>query len=250
MLLGADGERNLTDLEHLAELLSAETHTGGHGRGGTTAAAAAAVLDDLGGTAVDEVAGDAVQRRIESEADAVQVTTIHASKGLEFPVVLLPELWSPGPRVQAGDVLSYFDQDEQRRVLDVSTAQPATDEATGRSKRDVAPIAYDETRRQNCGDQHRLTYVALTRAVHHAAVWWTRCGTGNNLAGLTRMLAGVANTDHPADVAAQVPQGPGVGRRAPRAVPVDPGAPGDRRWRRPSDPHSSWTGRPPGRPPS
>ena len=33
VLRGADGERNLTDLEHLAELLSAETHIGGHGSG-------------------------------------------------------------------------------------------------------------------------------------------------------------------------------------------------------------------------
>ncbi len=159
---------------------------------------------------MDEVAGEAVQRRIESEADAVQVMTIHASKGLEFPVVLLPELWSGGNRVRAGDVYSFFDQQRERRVLDVSTAPPPPEgKKKGPTKAEVAPLAHGETRRQNCGDQHRLTYVALTRAVHQAVVWWAPGGSGTNLAGLTRMLAGVA-TDHPADEKAPVPTGPAL----------------------------------------
>ena len=35
-------------------------------------------------------------RRLESDAEAVQVLTIHRSKGLEFPVVYCPYLWEPG----------------------------------------------------------------------------------------------------------------------------------------------------------
>ena len=34
-------------------------------------------------------------RRLESDAEAVQVLTMHRSKGLEFPVVYYPDLWEP-----------------------------------------------------------------------------------------------------------------------------------------------------------
>ena len=36
-------------------------------------------------------------RRLESDAEAVQVLTMHRSKGLEFPVVYYPDLWEPSP---------------------------------------------------------------------------------------------------------------------------------------------------------
>ena len=35
-------------------------------------------------------------RRLESDAEAVQVLTIHRSKGVEFPIVYYPYLWEPG----------------------------------------------------------------------------------------------------------------------------------------------------------
>ena len=41
------------------------------------------------------VVHDNEMRRIDSDAAAVQVTTLHGSKGLEYPVVLLPFNWHP-----------------------------------------------------------------------------------------------------------------------------------------------------------
>ncbi|NLV56388.1 MAG: UvrD-helicase domain-containing protein, partial [Acidimicrobiales bacterium] len=190
LLAGPDGERSLTDLEHLAELIQAEA--GGPGRG-LTAGSALAVLDSLGGTPDDELAADAAQRRIDSDADAVQVMTIHGAKGLEFPFVLLPTLWAGGNRVKAGTPLTYYDAARDVRVVDLSNGyvRPGNKTATGVRSLKGAKDAVKETLRQNCGDQHRLTYVALTRAVHQTVVWWADHGrSGSGLTGLARLLFG------------------------------------------------------------
>ena len=200
LLREPDGERNLTDLEHLADLIQAEA--GARGRG-LTAGSALAVLDSLGGTPDDELAADAAQRRIDSDADAVQVMTIHAAKGLEFPFVLLPTLWAGGRRTQA--VIPYSFAESGTRVLDLTMEKPANP-ATGprRSPADLAPKSREATLRQNCGDQHRLTYVALTRAVHQTVVWWTRPkGSGGELTGLARLLFG--GGDEAADQKVTIP---------------------------------------------
>ena len=181
LLATRDGERDLTDVEHLAELLHANSL--GPSAGGVTAAAALGVLNELGGTAEDEVASDAVQRRIESEADAVQIMTVHGSKGLEFPVVLLPELYAGGVAVEARGDYAYFDLHQERRVLDVSTKRPAADGRSEVTRPKAAPTASAETKRQNCGNQHRLTYVALTRAQHQSVVWWSPTGKGPTSVG-------------------------------------------------------------------
>ena len=85
-----DGERRLTDLRHVAQLLHA-----------------AASTEQLGSTALtgwlrrrideadDDTSNEERSRRLESDAEAVQVLTIHRSKGLEFPIVYAPFLWEP-----------------------------------------------------------------------------------------------------------------------------------------------------------
>ncbi|MBV2131001.1 exodeoxyribonuclease V subunit beta [Arsukibacterium indicum] len=78
-----DGERALTDLLHLAELLqqAAQQLDGEQ-----------ALLRYLSEQIQQRGAGDNEQQkvRLESDAELVQVITIHKSKGLEYPLVFLP----------------------------------------------------------------------------------------------------------------------------------------------------------------
>ncbi len=201
LLAAAQGERNLTDLEHLAELVHAEVTSRG---GGLSASTALTILDGLCSAPTDEVASESAQRRIESDADAVQIMTIHGAKGLEFPIVLLPLLWSGGKRVQAEVPYSFYDEGQAHRVLDVSTGHPKDENRRERSPAKMAPVAAAEAKRQACGDQHRMTYVALTRAVHQSVVWWTPVGGSGGLSGLARLLFG-ASGDGAADGKVAVP---------------------------------------------
>ena len=107
------GERFMTDLRHVAQLL----HD-------------AAVSEGVGPTALANWLGRRIAeadrdneneertRRLESDAQAVQVITVHRSKGLEFPVVLVPYAWDGW--VFPIDVPVFHDPDNtNRRTIDV-----------------------------------------------------------------------------------------------------------------------------------
>lgn len=144
----------MTDLRQIGQLLHA-----------------AAVSDGLGSTALtawlrrriaeaERDAGDEDRsRRLESEAEAVQVLTIHRSKGLEFPVVYCPYLWEGYS--QEDKVPVFHDPGNNNlRTIDVSR------EGAGFSRHQH--LALTERR----GEDLRLLYVALTRAKHQATAWW------------------------------------------------------------------------------
>jgi exodeoxyribonuclease V beta subunit len=78
----AQGERSLTNLLHLGELLQA-TSLQLQGKG-----ALIRYLEDQ--LRNPQASGDAAQLRLESDANLVQVVTLHKSKGLEYPLVFLP----------------------------------------------------------------------------------------------------------------------------------------------------------------
>src|SRR5439155_63726 len=91
-LLGeAGGERALTDLRHVGQLLHTAVTTDGLGVTALTAWLRQRIAE-----AEEDTNSEERSRRLESDAEAVQVLTIHRSKGLEFPVVYLPYLWEPG----------------------------------------------------------------------------------------------------------------------------------------------------------
>ena len=117
-------------------------------------------------------------RRVETDEDAVHITTVHSANGLEYPVVLVPFAYSERPAASR----PYVFNDDGGRVVDVASwvtwgegvaegSSEARQAATRR--RQLAELEVD-------GDSLRLLYVALTRAKHHLEIWWAptrRAGT-------------------------------------------------------------------------
>ncbi|HVC65957.1 MAG TPA: UvrD-helicase domain-containing protein, partial [Acidimicrobiales bacterium] len=168
-----DGDRDVTDLDHLAELL----HLGApQGRSGV--AGLLAILESPPDAEGDgDVDTDVTARRIESEAAAVQITTVWRAKGLEFPVVCLPMMWrKPANRTS----LVYTDPTTGDRMLDVTGNGEWPTRAGLKKRQEIATT-------EEAAERLRILYVALTRARHLTAVWWARTNVSKSNA-LTRLL--------------------------------------------------------------
>ena len=164
------GERRLTDLRHIAQALHA---AGVEGSLGLTA-----LLEWLERRRAEVSVDGAVERsrRLESDAEAVQVVTVHRSKGLEFPVVYVPYGWD---RWQPRDPDPLLLHDEEgRRVLHV--AGPG-----GPGYRERRAVHEQE----EAGEELRLLYVALTRAQSAVVTWWAP-SANTKTSALHRLLLG------------------------------------------------------------
>ncbi|MCX4242296.1 exodeoxyribonuclease V subunit beta [Paraliomyxa miuraensis] len=159
LLAMLDGERRMTNLLHLAELLhtaSTREHLGPAGL--------LRWFQQQRRTRSGLV--EAVKLRLERDDQAVQLITIHRSKGLEFPVVYCPYLWDGGGLFadEEDNLLFHDPKDDDRLKIDVRRKG-------GRKERDEDPhIAI--ARREKAAENLRLLYVAVTRARHRCVVVW------------------------------------------------------------------------------
>lgn len=101
-----------------------------------------------------------------AEHDTVRIMTIHASKGLEYPVVAVAECWNK-PR-QEGGLWSAADGDGGVEVVIAPRDCPSLDGADEASRAgDLVAIACELRNNNKAADAQekaRLLYVALTRA--------------------------------------------------------------------------------------
>jgi ATP-dependent helicase/nuclease subunit A len=107
------------------------------------------------------------QELAESEAatfseddDAVRLLTVHASKGLDFPIVFVPEIGAALPRSEKGAARIALGSGDDANVLAVRAADD-----TGLVLEPPSfASSYATTRRRERAERQRLAYVAITRA--------------------------------------------------------------------------------------
>lgn len=133
-----DSERRLTNLLHLGELLQ-QTSRGLPGFES---------LLSWFSEQLQESGDDETQLRLESDEALVKIVTIHASKGLEYPIVFVPFLWASKP-LQGKLGLSFHDR--------AGVPSLALDDAA------IASNLY-AAEKERLAEDVRLVYVALTRA--------------------------------------------------------------------------------------
>ena len=154
------GARRLTDALHLAELLQAESAL----RNGPAEQLQWFAQQRAQG-AVDELR----QLRLESDRGMVQISTIHKSKGLEYPVVVLPFVAYRGARSPSG--LHYSDfEDAQKRPARAWACKDVLEPVDGDAIK-------TQVEREDQAEVQRQLYVALTRAQHALHVVWSRNDT-------------------------------------------------------------------------
>ncbi len=151
------GARRLTDALHLAELLQAESSSR-HG-----------LSEQLQWFALQRAtagAEEARQLRLESDAGLVQIATVHKSKGLEYPVVILPFVaWRSEPGARG---LSYEDfHDAQGRPARAWRCKNVLE-------RLQSEVIDAQVHREEQAEVQRQLYVAMTRAKHALHIVWSR----------------------------------------------------------------------------
>ncbi len=141
-------ERCLTNLFHLAELLqqASKEHPGGE--------QLIAWMKQQQGVNDDEY-----QLRLESDEDLVKITTVHNSKGLEFPVVFVPYLWHCKPVDYRNNTIMSWHKENNGIFQHYFCPW-----------RDENDPVFKLAEHERLAEDIRLAYVALTRAASHCHI--------------------------------------------------------------------------------
>lgn len=171
-LLRADGERILTNYLQVIDLL---THATTAQR--LTPEAQHRWLERQCANPA-EVEREQKELRLESDFEAVQVMTMHGSKGLQFEIVFVPFLgFQTGPQYQP----IFLKSQPHLQLAGSGTELVRYQDATAEQKNAAAEL--------NLAENVRLAYVALTRAKRRCYVHWGS-GFGSEKTCLAWLLHG------------------------------------------------------------
>jgi exodeoxyribonuclease V beta subunit len=144
-----DGERRMTNWRHVGCLLQAEWATGRQNAGDL--ALWLSRMRAQGGTG-----GEQELMKLETDLPAVQLATVFAAKGLEYPVVACPFLWHVKSRLKRKGAPHAIVRRPEGAIVDIGSA--------------AFEQHLDEALTQEDDEQERVLYVALTRARHRLYV--------------------------------------------------------------------------------
>lgn len=125
---------------------------------------------------------DENELQLESDQHLVKIMTIHASKGLQFPLVFCPALWvgrePEAFKNKAERPVEYHKKNESRLTINI-------DREKSQQRQDAEYLAGVES----AAEEVRKTYVALTRAQYGCFIFW---GThsNSNFSGLGASILG------------------------------------------------------------
>ena len=139
-----NGERRLTDILHLAELLQ---------QAAALNESEAALLHWFERRIQGENRTEEQQIRLESELELVKIVTIHKSKGLEYGLVWLPFIGIDMAENRSDNLITTY---YNRQAQDI--------------RWDMSENHREEVLREQRAEDMRLLYVALTRAKYHIAM--------------------------------------------------------------------------------
>lgn len=163
LLARVGGERSLTNFLHLVELIqaAADNEPGIDG-----------LCRWLNVQRENPDQDSSVQQlRLENDENLVKIVTIHKAKGLEYPVVFLPYLWSSRP-VNRKEIFTFHDRDNFFFLADFGSEQKQN---------------YEQAEEERLAEDLRLLYVAVTRARYCCYFCWGKMNNLENTA-LARLL--------------------------------------------------------------
>lgn len=163
-----DGERVITNILHCAEIL-ADTER-------EKKLDPVALVEWLKKAMYIESEAKEQELRLESDANAVKIVTIHASKGLEYPVVFCPYLFN----VSSLDEIFVFhdsaDNNYKTHVLFKFARDKAEEKALLFPDNDYDALEFI-AKCEQLAESLRIAYVAITRAKFRCYVGWGNINT-------------------------------------------------------------------------
>ncbi|MEA1966762.1 MAG: UvrD-helicase domain-containing protein [Thermodesulfobacteriota bacterium] len=148
----SSGERRITNLLHLSELIHTAEKENNYGING--------VLSYIAEQINSEEIKEEQELRLERDDEAVQICTVFKSKGLQYPIVFCPFMWQRTADVRDDDPVFHKDKS---LFCDIGS-----DDKEENQKRAAM---------ENLSELVRLLYVAVTRAKNRCYLTFGKIGT-------------------------------------------------------------------------